>query len=46
MSELTKFLDTRSFTYTAFALILFILFTTGFYILLTKQSKELKDKEK
>ncbi len=43
MSKLTKFLDTRSFTYSAFALILFIVFTAGFYILLTKQSKEIKN---
>lgn len=45
MSKLTKFLDTRSFTYSAFAFILFIVFTSGFYILLNKQSKEVKDKE-
>jgi len=47
MSKLTKFLDTRSFTYGAFALILFLVLTAGFYILFTKKSEELlKDRKK
>lgn len=42
-NKITRFIDTRSFTYTSFALILFTIFTVVFYFLIKKEAERIRE---
>jgi hypothetical protein len=45
-NDITSFIDTRSFTYTSFAIILFTVFSIGFYFLIDKEAERVRQEQK